>query len=163
MCWVWQYSNSYHCSWWYSSKHPEMYAWNSQWMLDPKIRMGESMSTKQRMWTGRKVEIPEGPQKSRLNREQLVFSFWFYFQCSYHKLILLLPSGKTSPALLTSTGDWLKFFKIIYVLAVLVLHCYAGFSLVAASSGLHSVVVLGLLIVVASLVWTTGSRACGVQ
>ena len=110
-----------------------------------------------------KYEIPEGPQKSRLNREQLVFSFWFYFHCSYHKLILLLPSGKTSPALLTSTGDWLKFFKIIYVLAVLVLHCYAGFSLVAASSGLHSVVVLGLLIVVASLVWTTGSRACGVQ
>ena len=83
MCWVWQYSNSYHCSWWYSSKHPEMYAWNSQWMLDPKIRMGESMSTKQRMWTGRKVEIPEGPQKSRLNREQLLPKWfdgcYFYF------------------------------------------------------------------------------------
>ena len=120
-------------------------------LLSLVFARGESMSTKQRMWTG------------RLNREQLVFSFWFYFHCSYHKLILLLPSGKTSPALLTSTGDWLKFFKIIYVLAVLVLHCYAGFSLVAASSGLHSVVVLGLLIVVASLVWTTGSRACGVQ
>ena len=105
-----------------------------------------------------KYEIPEGPQKSRLNREQLVFSFWFCFHCSYHKLILLLPWGKTSPALLTSTGDWLKFFLIMYLLAVLVLHCYTGFSLVAASRGLHSVVVLGLLIV-----WTTGSRACGMQ
>ena len=36
-----------------------------------------------------KYEIPEGPQKSRLNREQLVFSFWFYFHCSYHKFIMI--------------------------------------------------------------------------
>ena len=62
-----------------------------------------------------KYEIPEGPQKSRLNREQLVFSFWFYFHCSFHKLILLLPSGKTSPALLTSTGGWLKNSVTVFI------------------------------------------------
>ena len=90
-----------------------------------------------------KYEIPEGPQKSRLNREQLVFSFWFYFHCSFHKLILLLPSGKTSPALLTSTGGWLKNFVIICLLAVLGPQCCAGFSgFCAARRGPPSVVVV---------------------
>ena len=28
MCWVWQYSNSHHCSCWWSSKY--LYAWDSQ-------------------------------------------------------------------------------------------------------------------------------------
>ena len=53
---------------------------------------------------------------------------------------------------------------IFITLAVLGLHCYAGFSPVVVNQGYSLLVaVCGLLIAAASLVWSTGSRACGAQ
>ena len=58
----------------------------------------------------------------------------------------------------------LKFiFKKLFILAVLGLGlcCCIGFSLVMASGGYYPVVVRGLLIAVASLLWSMGSRYRG--
>ena len=55
------------------------------------------------------------------------------------------------------------FLIIIYFLAVLGLRCCAGFSLVVVSGGCSLLVVYGLPIVVASLLWSTGSRVLGLQ
>ena len=58
----------------------------------------------------------------------------------------------------------MNMFHFMYLfLAVLGLHCWAGFSLVAASGGYSLVAVFRLLIAVVSLV--AGSRAwwCGLQ
>jgi len=56
------------------------------------------------------------------------------------------------------------FFKFIYLfLAAVGLCCCATFSLVVASRGYFLVAVCGLRIAVASLVWSTGSRACRIQ
>ena len=60
---------------------------------------------------------------------------------------------------------WSAFFKKNYLfLAVLSLHFGAGFSLVVASRGSSLVVVCRLLIVVASLLWSTvsGTQASAV-
>ena len=55
------------------------------------------------------------------------------------------------------------FFTISLFLAVPGLHCCFEALSSSSESGLLSVEVHGLPVVVASLVWTTGSRACGVQ
>ena len=55
------------------------------------------------------------------------------------------------------------FFLFFKYLAASGLHCCTGFSLVAASRGYSSVAVLGLVIAVASLLQSTGSRAHGLQ
>ena len=47
------------------------------------------------------------------------------------------------------------------VLAVLGLLCCTRFSLIVASRGDFLVAVLGLLLAVASLFWSTSSRVCG--
>ena len=52
----------------------------------------------------------------------------------------------------------LNILFIYLFLAVLGLHCCKGFSLVVASEGYSLAVVCRLLIAVASLVWSTGSR-----
>ena len=57
-----------------------------------------------------------------------------------------------------------QFFKLIICLflAVLGLHCYVGFSLVAVSGGYTPVAVYGLLIVVASLLAEHSFTRCNV-
>ena len=55
-------------------------------------------------------------------------------------------------------------FNFIYLfLAVLGLHCYTGFSLVAVSGGYSVVAVCELFLLVACLLWNMGSRACGLS
>ena len=52
-----------------------------------------------------------------------------------------------------------SFLRLIYLfLALLGLRCCTGFSLVVVLGGCSQVAVFRLLIVVASLVWSTGSR-----
>ena len=54
------------------------------------------------------------------------------------------------------------FTNLMYLfVAVLGLHCCRGFSLVVLSRGYSLVVVNGLLVEAASLVWSTGSRFTG--
>ena len=54
------------------------------------------------------------------------------------------------------------FTNLMYLfVAVLGLHCCRGFSLVVLSRGCSLVVVNGLLVEAASLVWSTGSRFTG--
>ena len=60
-------------------------------------------------------------------------------------------------------GFFLKFVFIDLFLAVLVLHCYADFSLVVVSGGYSLVVVCVRLIAAASLVANHGLQACRLQ
>ena len=53
------------------------------------------------------------------------------------------------------------FFFNIYLLAVLGLHCYSGFSLVAETKGYSLVALHGLPIAMASLIAEHGLRAWG--
>ena len=55
------------------------------------------------------------------------------------------------------------FFNNFIFLAVLGLCCCQGFSPVAASSGYALVLVHRLLVAVATLLWCTGTRACGIS
>ena len=58
----------------------------------------------------------------------------------------------------------MNMFHFIYLfLAVLGLHCWAGFSLVAASGSFSLVVIFRLLIVVVSLVADSRAWWCGLQ
>lgn len=92
-----------------------------------------------------KYEIPEGPEKQAQQRTAGIF-LWFYFHCSYHKLILLLSSGKK--LLPFNKHRWLikNFCNDLFIGCVgssLLCRCSSS-----CSQQLHSVVVLQLLIVV---------------
>lgn len=55
------------------------------------------------------------------------------------------------------------FFFNIYLLAVLGLHCYKGFSLVAETKGYSLVTLHGLPVAMASLIAEHGLRAWGLR